>query len=945
MKTLRAVLLLIPALASAEWRALTPLMGAPGRDVQMLDAGLVLAVGTTEARAWRVTDAGATTAVNLAGNFVGAGYYGPGCLLAFDSTRSLVGSASCPGGPVIGTGTPTRFRLLSEGPSGVAVSTNGSFDQLYSGPQPDGGWSAQGGIWSGAGDRALQATRIGGIDYVAMNANGLFARVSVDGGTPFNVTVASALRDVSPFDLQGAPALLGSTSGGQLTLVPDLRAPSTVTPSIPAGLQTRFVSIEGPVGMATTTTGVIISPIPDPARQALTWVARGPGGPALTERIDCIEEGWCAGLTTAGEVWVYENVSAPTVMVPALSVDAGLVVRVTATVSDLDGDPTFTSWSAGAGVTFMPVTGIEDGSQVELLVASGAACGLSSIDVTVRDGLTSHQRTVQVPITLIDRGVVQIAASSTAPIAGGPPISLTISVDGGCDTPTAVSWTSTDGQDGGGSQFTWAPPLTECTPGRTVTVTAITTWSSGAPPTFQTDQLLTVQPWGAPLVPSFNTPATQAAGTTALWAPTGSVHTCETATGFPGTELSWDSIDGGGAQASPVDGGLLVVAPVTCVPLQVTARARQQVVGEVFGRSSDAGTLVVDITPDTAPLGPTTQFASTFQGDAGVVFGDVTLSASCLAQRSLASEISVSSGPTLLTTQRFPAPGPWALAVPGGCAGGAFDVVAELVEDGGLTGARASGTVSFPSTPARVGMLSATRVDVVCGQGAQASLSLLPEAGSCGTSELSWVATAGPALSQTSGAGDQVPLQTAALDFSSVGQTVTLRFAADGGPGNVDVADRVVELGVLPFVELSVKAQPPLRREEEPLTLEVSVRNTTACDVDGLSLLLPVEGGRALLDSVRFDGATPAAQETPSGLRIEGLKLGGGATATFTLAVRPRLLGAPTLVPQAELAGYPVSTLATPGPGATGCGCASLADLGWWGLGLLALVRRRRRAL
>lgn len=945
MRALRALMFLLPMLASAGWRQVATLPGTP-QDVLIADAGVVLAVSsgaTGSATAWQVSDAGVNLVGALTGpnGFIGAGLFGSGCLVALDSSRNLNATAGCglPTAATIAANTAVRFRLLADPPLVVAVTNTGSFDSMYSGSGTASAWSVvvQGSPWLGVGQRSLQHARVGGVDYAVMNVNGATARLSIDGGASTAIPVPAALKDAAPFPRLGAPALLGS-AGGVLTLVPDLRAPTLFTPSMPTGLIAQYVGIGGAIGMVTTSTGEVLSPIPDPARPTEIWRVRS-GAPSLTYRINCLDDRWCASLTTAGAVWFWENEVAPLVAVSVPPFDAGQTIRLVADAGDGDGDPVYVSWSADAG-TFAAVAGVEDGTAVDFTVPSGS-CNLTAIDVSVTDGLSGHERSIQVPLSIIDRGALQTVATTLTPLAGGPAVGLTASIVGGCATPV-LSWSTSEGQTGAGAQFAWSPPVTECTAGgRQVTVTTTATWPSGVPSVTSSSQILTIVPWGAPPAPVFPSPATQPSGSTADWLSSGTEHACSASSGFPGTELLW-TVDAGGALAQAIDGGLRVTAPSTCVPLRVSASALRQVQGEDAGRLSVPGPLVVDILPDTAPLDATTPFSMSVQGDGGWLFGDLDAGASCLAQRLLQSDVIVSSAGSPISSGQFMTPGGWQLAVPGGCSGGTYDVTARLFEDGGFTGATAQGSFTLSPAPARVGTLSVDRVDVRCGSGARVSLTLAPVPDACGTAELSWRAVGGPALVTAAGTGDVLALQTEALDFSTVGQQVALEWVADAGIGNRQVATRTIELSVQPFLEVSVRTSPPLRREEEPDLLDVTLRNTTECAVEGLSVTLPLSGGSPVLESVRVDGLRAEAQLTEQGLVIEGVSVPASGVASIQLSARARLLSSPTLAPVAFLRGYPVSSIPSSAAAPTGCGCASLASP-LLGLVLLVVLRRRRQ--
>ena len=945
MRALRAMLVLVPMLAFAGWHQAGTVV-VPVSDVYLVDAGIVCATSSNAVTAWHLSDAGVSTQLNsLPGSYVGGGYFGTSCLLGLNSGGTITPSSGCGTSTFLAAGTWQHFRLLTGQPLGVAVVTTGALaDAFWSGPGAAPGWLPQGTPQSGAGgSRSLETGHVGTVDFAVANSSNNGLRVSVDGGAPptLVVTGTSGLRDAAVFPLAGAPAILGTLLTGGLALWRDYRTPVLVSPTIPTGTTARFVGISGVTGMATTAAGGLLSPVPDPNRPVEIWVARPtPPAESFTGIINCIDNRSCATANVAtGVVWFWTNEVAPQVAVAVPQFDAGQTIRLVADAGDGDGDPVYVSWSVDGG-TLVPVIGIDDGTQVDLTVSSGA-CGITSVDVTVTDGLPEHVRAIQVPITIIDRGVLQTDAGAATALAGGPAVDFTAAIVGGCAIGN-LSWSTSDGQTGTGGQFSWTPPLTECTAGgRQVTVTTTASWASGVPATTSTNQAITILPWGGPTVPVFASPGAQASGSVRDWQSSSAEHACSTSSGFPGTELLW-SFDAGAQYALPIDGGLRITAPPTCVPLRVSASARRQVIGETAGRVSAPAALTVDILPDTAPLGPTTPFSITVQGDGGLLFGDIDAGASCVDQRALVTEVTVSSGGTPVNSGRFPTPGAWQLSVPGGCAGGTYDVAAQLLEDAGFTGATAMGSVSLLYSPARVGALSVERVDVVCGVGAKAAVALVPVAESCGSVDLTWRSISGPELVTASGSGAALELQSQALDFSTVGQQIALEFVADAGPGNLDLATRTIELGVQPFLEASVRAQPPLRREEDPVSLEVTLHNTTACAVDGLSVVLPLSGGSPLLDSVLVDQVHARATQTDQGIVIEGVSVPASGRVLIQLSARAQLLNSPTVEPVASLRGYVVSSRPPTASPATGCGCSELASPALLGLALLVLRRRRR---
>lgn len=945
------MLVLLPMLAFAGWRQVGTVT-LPLQDVQIVDAGVVLTTATGAAVAWHVTDAGVTQNT-LTGVFVGAGEFGNGCMVGVTNTRNLTYSTpGCGAGSTLGvTGTAARFRLLSGQPLfGIGlVTTAASADTLFSGPNAINGWDPQGFPFpNNAIARTLQTANLGAQSVAVMVVGTAgapaSARVSVDGGVPFTLNNLGVLRDAAPFSRLGVPAVIGTVSaGGALTLVPDLANPATtISPSIDAGAIGRYVSMGLLTGMATTAGGQLLAPIPNPTRPAETWTYRGAPVAGLTDRITCLDDRWCATVDVAnGNVWLYENATPPGVAVAAVSVAAGQTIRLVADAGDGDGDPIFVSWGTDAG-TLIPVAGADDGTAVDFTAPAGLCA--SVIDVTVTDGLLTHDRTIQVPVTITERGSVQVSASTTQPSAGGAPVILSAFIDGGCGVSANFTWSSPDGGTGSGPTFAWTPPATECnSDGGLVTITATASWSSGAPATTQVSHDLVVQPWGAPNPPLFASPVSQARAVPVDWFPSGSEHVCSAAGDFPGTALTWSWTVDGGAMVTELDGGLRIFATRCSTRTdQVIATAVRHLVGDP-ARVSAPGSLVVEIPPDLLALDANTGFGLTAEGDAGLLFGTFQIDAGCLPQRGATVTISASNaGAPSGTTSALAEDGTWELRLAGGCSGGTYDVTAQLFEGGVFTGATAQQQVTLPFTAVRVGALSIDRVDVTCGAGASASVRLLPVANACGVAEVSWRETKGPPLVTSAGTGETLTLQTEALDFSVVGQQLAFEFAADAGAGNVDVATRTLELGVQPFLEVDVKARPPLRREEEGASLEVTITNPTDCQVDGISLTLPFSGGSPLLETALLDDRKVPARLTDDGVVIDGVTVPARGAAKLQLTARARLLSTPTVEPVASLNGYVVSTRVPLSAPATGCGCSELTSPAFFVL-LTFVLRRRRR--
>jgi MYXO-CTERM domain-containing protein len=535
--------------------------------------------------------------------------------------------------------------------------------------------------------------------------------------------------------------------------------------------------------------------------------------------------------------------------------------------------------------------------------------------------------------------VLQTIAPTTPATVAGPPVTFGAFIDGGCDA-AALSWSSSDGQSGTGAQFNWTPPSTQCTP-TTVSITATATWGRGAPVTSTSVESVMLTPWGRAETPNFTTPVTQLGGTTRIWSPTDSQHACAATMTFPGTELIWDPIAPSQSLVTPLDGGLLVVAS-ECFSEQLIATARRRVVGQSI--LSDAGTITVDVQANVPPLGASAAFTLVADAGPGLVTGELGLTASCLPQRTTSAVVSVFDGTTLVNSDTFDASGPFTLTVPGGCAGGTRLVVAKLFEDGGFTGAQTQQSVELLDVPVAVGAQSVSQIVASCGEGVHTRVSLAPVDGTCMATETSWKIISGAPVVTISGTGTTFDLQTSSLDFSSAGTQFVVEWGVDAGGSKQVTERRTIDVGVEPFIEVSAHSTPALRREEAALEFDVSLRNTTSCAVDGLSVRIPLSGATPVLESVLVDGVKTSARLDASILVLDGVSVPGDGVVHVRLAARPRMLGTPAAAPVASLNGLIVS-MDAPTSTPTGCGCTAAPASAWLIVaGLLVLTRRRRRA-
>jgi hypothetical protein len=296
-----------------------------------------------------------------------------------------------------------------------------------------------------------------------------------------------------------------------------------------------------------------------------------------------------------------------------------------------------------------------------------------------------------------------------------------------------------------------------------------------------------------------------------------------------------------------------------------------------------------------------------------------------------------------VASARFATPGPFTLAVPGGCAGGMREVVARLFEDGGDTMAERRQPLPFGFAPVVLGELAPSELKAVCGAGASGRLSLQPVAGACSSFDARWQQLGGTALEQRAGQGE-IDVQSVARDLSPAGETLTFEWALDGGPGNVASGTRTVSVGVDPFVVVSTRTTPLIRQEESAFDVTVILRNTTSCAVDGLEVRVPLSAATPLAATLRVDGAPHEAIVDGEVLVATGISLPADGQVVLTLGARPRLLGSPSAAPEVSLRGLPVSTLAPATSAASGCGCSSGHATLVLCIAILALVRRRRSA-
>lgn len=936
MRRLALLGVLVPALAFAGWVELPALTGTP-QDVIAPDAGVVVAASSGvggQVVGWNVSDAGASNFLTQAGTtFVGVGLFNGSCVAALGSNGAL---AYYPGtcGTTQGlTGTSfSRLRVSSSGVSAVRFTPTASLDSLYTATSPTGMYSATSPTWLSANPRSLEAARIGGVDYAVMNESAASLRVSVDGGAAFTVPLSGAARDAVPFARLGRPAVVALTTAGGAVLVADLGAAGTETPiPLPGGVVPQFVAMTtdrsgdagAGYGLMTSTTGEVLSPVPDPSRPGSVWITRG-GAPLLASRVHCVDARWCAAIGDGGVLYALSNDAPPVLSLDAGSAVPGVPLSVTANGSDPDGDPIFITWSSAVAQI---VSGTDpQGRTATITVPAAAECTTTAapVTMTISDGLASHEHTETAIVPLSITTQAWVSPSAVTVSAGDAPLAFTGGTDAGCAQGT-FAWSSSDGQSGSGSSFAWTVPATECSAdGGTFNVSIA--WVDQAGHQSSATSTVTVQPWGRPIAPTFDMPATQPAGAPHVWSPTNASHVCENSPGFPGAPLLWSlPTPPAGVTLTPVDGGLEVNAPDFCTSATVSASAVRLVSGNALSQASDAGTLTVTIIPDPPPLGAGTPFDIGLQVDAGLAFGDFTVDAGCRPLSLLSAEVTlgVPDASVVATTGAQPVPGPWSLGIPASCGSGQFELVARLFDDGGFTGAQIVTTVPADSLPVLPGIASPATLPVQCGMGASGTLHVESADGGCATPVATWTQTGGPALAQASYSGTTVDVRTQSTGLDIVGQAIDFDVVVGDGSGATATGQHRVLLVADPFVEISESTAPFPPREEESVQVTVRLTNTTACDVGGLEVRETLGGLSPALGTLRLGDVAVSGTFANGRLTVQDVALAAGETKTLTFQARRRLLASGRLSGTVLLRDQVVSLRPAEPAAATGCGCAA----------------------
>ncbi len=673
-------------------------------------------------------------------------------------------------------------------------------------------------------------------------------------------------------------------------------------------------------------------------------------------------------VSTAAVIQVaHSGPNAPVVSPPDASVAAGDPPLVLTASGDAGSCPITYTWSERTSSGFALDAGSGPVAIFYPPMVGGASCTPTTVaaqyDVRASDGPQSPPTTVTVWVTLPPGGVParpELSPSGLYPVnAGDPPVALrAVPNDAGC-APTAFVWRErTDSgygfaADGGFALFT--PPTYHCSLDAGFSqyeVRAVNAVDASVPSSVS----FIVVPWGAPDAPVFATQPPQAAGTSKSYGSLNAGHTCASAPGFPGMVFE---IDGGTADVGvAADGGEIVVTSKDCIDDPgVTIQARYRVADA--GAMSAWADLVVPIVTRLSPLdaGDLSLYGGSLS--AGQYHGNLRLGAvvNCPERRALSAEVAIiRDGGGAEARGSFSAPGPFSLPVAGACNAGQYFVTAQLLVDGGTTGIEAQPeTFSTQGKSAGFGEISARTLYAACGRGAAGPVEVL-RGDFCESQSVTWEQIDGPALTDPVLDGYQVQLQTAGTGLDElIGQKIRLRVTADAGAGNSasDVGELTIEADPR-FVTIHHRTDSPIADESGIVSVAVTLRNETACDVTGVAYVEQLDGLRFVPGTARFHGQPVEATAAADALTVAGLDLPANATRELVYSARPPMLslrGKPAPAGRALLREVEISATnqgigsATRGP-PPGCGCggapSDLTAVAALVLAAMGLGRRRR---
>ncbi len=616
--------------------------------------------------------------------------------------------------------------------------------------------------------------------------------------------------------------------------------------------------------------------------------------------------------------------------------------------------------SLGAGVTV-----IVDGGAVARLVPPPAFCGIdggaatASLEVKAVDAVGLSAMAATVTVTVAPNGLPgapNVMPAQVALVPGGMPASVNAAFSvSGC-AGQGLIWNLGGGADAGlmftvdGGALTVVPPSFYCspTPGNfDVSVQASGVVDASVP----TVVPITLAPWGPPNTPVF-IPARvdQDAGTSHTYAVNNAAHACESTAGFPGVNTIW-SFDAGltGATLMATAGFATVTAPdcVSGTAVLTAQRVRTDDSSSISGTSQ----LTIDIGTDLPPIGADAGLTVTSMAVPGAgVGGAIDYSGfRCENLRNVSVRVDVTpqGGGAVISSGDFKR-GDWTLPIAGGCNGGTFSGVAELLDNGQPTGTQVVlNNFSLPRVNAFVGPLNTGQLAVTCGEGLLANVELLQDPSSCRATETTWVKVSGPALEQDVLHGSPVTVKSAVQEplEELVGQDLVWDITVDAGAGNLARAQRAVHLTTAPFITISHQAERVRVAEGDVLGVQATLVNGSDCGVRSVMLKESLASLSYLEGSARVDGRSVAATAEGGMLQVGPLEIAGKESVKVTWLGRVPLAPRIAFSAQAHLHGEKISLeAAAEQASARSCGCSS----GGGALSLLGLLaawgwRRRRR--
>lgn len=599
------------------------------------------------------------------------------------------------------------------------------------------------------------------------------------------------------------------------------------------------------------------------------------------------------------------------------------------------------------------------------LVPPSAFCGvdggsaMGTVSVTGIDGVGPSTTAATVSVVInpnASPGPPTVSRMNVGLTPGGPTELVNASFSATGCAAQGFTWNLGVGADAGitlnvdGGQLTLVPPAAYCSPvaGQfdvSVAATSATSVSNAIP------VAVTLSPWGAPLNPLFDAGTYQQdAGTVRSYGLALPEHLCAAAP----VSVAWEFDAGAtGATLSSTSNLSATVSAPDCVNGIAQLSAQRFLSTDTTTRSSRVS-VDIDIGTHLDPIGADAGLAVTSMASPGSgAEGTVSYSGfRCENLRNAQARIRLFpvGGGADVAVGVFDG-GPWELAIAGGCNGGTFAGLAELLENGVPTGTEQPvPSFTLPSIQAAVGPLIEDRVTVTCEAGLNTVLELEQAPGACRATETIWAMTEGDEALVT-----QNPLRGTTVNVQSrlglgleelVGQDLVWDVSADAGSGNLARAQRGVHLVAEPFVTITHQAEHTRVSEGDVLGVQATLVNGTECTVSSLMLRESLASLSYLEGSARVDGRTVPASAEGGILTIGPVELGGRATAKVTWLGRVPLSPKVVFSAQAVLHGETVSVDATSQPiSPRGCGCDSSggAFSMFALLGALLLARRQRK--